>query len=201
MSLPFPTGGSNLPKTPTIPQTVIPLTILCALAVVTYVLRMYTRLKPDPRLHWNDHAMTVAMVMTLAYYFCNIASTVIVGDLSIQKIDFATIEKILLLSFLMRLFWIWSVTMIKISVALMIQRIKQDRYWQWGLLCLNGVLLFSAIGNTISIVLSCRPVAGNWKITLALKPGVCQSQETTLRLLWASTSKFLKSSSFPFCNY
>jgi hypothetical protein len=133
--------------------------------------------------------MSVAIVFTLAYYSTNIVMSTIAASKLTRGINPAAIEQLLLLIFLTKIFWIWSVTMIKVSVTLMMKRIMQEPKWQRGLICLMGVFLFSAIGNSISIILFCHPIEGNWKMVLVLKPGTCQTEEMTLRLLWASTGK------------
>jgi rhodopsin domain-containing protein len=198
MSLNSPSGdlsapsGANQSQTQSISLVVISWTILLALSLLTYVLRLYTRLRPRPRLQWDDHTMTVGILLMIAFYISNMMIEAILG----RPLTIKLIEKTLLLVFLDRLLWIWSVTMIKLSVTIVILRIRQERHWQRGLYFLIAVLLLAAIGNSISILLACRPIKANWNIELLLTPGTCQSEHTTVILIWATSSKFLTPTSF-----
>jgi hypothetical protein len=56
---PPPTSPSVLPK------VVGSTTILLGLALLTYGLRMYSRVVPYWNLQWDDHVMTLAVIVTI----------------------------------------------------------------------------------------------------------------------------------------
>jgi hypothetical protein len=60
--------------------------------------------------------------------------------------------------------WLWAVTFVKISVALLLLRIKRD--WLWGMLFLAALQIIIAIASTVVRLLGCTPVAAAWDPTL-----------------------------------
>src|ERR1700742_1617831 len=97
-----------------IAPVVVPITLLLILALITYGLRLYTRLRPYPNLKWDDHTMTIAVAFTVANWAVQVALMVSTKGQSTQTMSFSTIEYILKLSFITKLLWVWSVTTIKV---------------------------------------------------------------------------------------
>jgi hypothetical protein len=54
----------------------------------------------------------------------------------------------------------------KISVLLMLLRIKQTPTWKRGIAIFITFVVLNAIASTLVEVLQCRPVSANWDITL-----------------------------------
>jgi rhodopsin domain-containing protein len=183
-----PSAGSGGNDGSVFPNLVIWTTILVALALGTYLLRIHIRLRPRRHLRWDDHAMTVAMLLTIGYYGCQLASFAVISGQSLLSIP--AIENLLRIAFVLQWLYLLTSTMVKVSVVLMIQRIKQERHWQRGLYCLLVIIFLAAILNAVSILVGCHPIRANWKVMLAMKPGACQPKHTYLIMLWVNTGKF-----------
>ena len=151
----------------------------------SYGLRIHARIRPG--LRWDDHALTLSMLLAIAFYAVVVFGTLRTGVGRLEDLTIPIIQDGMLVGFISQLIWTWCATWIKMSVALMMLRLKQETYWRWSLLGLMIVLLFTLVGNTISILLVCQPIKANYDLMLRLKPGTCLSQQKILELLWSAT--------------
>jgi hypothetical protein len=58
------------------------------------------------------------------------------------------------------LLWVWAVSLIKTSMALLLLRIRRN--WLWGMLPLAAFQIIIAASATIAQFTECRPVAASW---------------------------------------
>jgi hypothetical protein len=65
----------------------------------------------------------------------------------------------------------FSNTYVKLSVALMLLKIKPEKAWRRGLTSLIAILTISVIGMAIAQLLMCRPIRASWNVILRLNPG------------------------------
>jgi hypothetical protein len=70
----------------------------------------------------------------------------------------------------------WALALVKISVALMLLRIKQVSRWRLGLICLIVIIVLASIAGTIMELFQCRPLKAYWDTNLAAH-AVCWSPE------------------------
>jgi hypothetical protein len=151
------------PNTPSVlPKVVGSTTILLGLALVTYVLRMYSRIVPYWNLQWDDYVMTFAVVTVV-----NWAVTLAIMLLTEERAptSLAMVEKTLLFGYVSRHMWNLSVTSIKVSVALMMLRIKQTKRWRIGISVMVAALIIFGLGQMIAMLVQCVPIRQNWDIT------------------------------------
>jgi len=60
--------------------------------------------------------------------------------------------------------WVWALNIIRISVALMLLRLKDSRPWKitlWGLITIQTMMLI--VGTTMHLVM-CNPISGRWGV-------------------------------------
>lgn len=185
------------PKSETIlPLEITTTTILLALALFTYGLRIWMRTRTNSSLGWDDLTITLAMVLTVACYFGNVVLTIKTGGLHTWYIPENVFEIVAKLSFIIVVLFVWAATMVKISVCFMLLRIKsQSRPWFIGLWSLIIFLLCMVTAVTVCYMVMCNPIAGNWSITLALTdPNACWPQEVFVNFTYAFSCKY---QSFP----
>jgi rhodopsin domain-containing protein len=174
-SSPAQTPHTLPPKSDTIlPEVVTVNTVLYSLALLTFILRIFSRIRPY-NLCSDDWAMAAAMCLTTVNWSLAISIQAITGGVHTMYVPIAVISKAAKLAFAYAAIWIWTVTAIKISVALMLLRIKQDRRWRTSIWTLIGILLASGIASTIPSLLQCRPIQANWNVLLHVQPGKCWS--------------------------
>jgi hypothetical protein len=163
-------AGAALDTPSVLPKVVGSTTILLGLALLTYGLRMYSRMVPYWNLKWDDHTMTCAVAFTVVNWAVNLDIQVITQGRNPTSLVMA--ERLLKLGYVSRHLWLWSVTFIKVSVALMMLRIKQTRRWQIGISMLVATLLVMGFVQLIGLLIQCRPLNKNWNLT---GPGKCWS--------------------------
>jgi hypothetical protein len=82
------------------------------------------------------------------------------------------------LIFVCQSLWIFSICLVKISVALLLLRIKQTRTWRIFLYGTIVLLILTAMTSTLFQFLQCRPFSIYWDPSVFLKGGVeCVPQE------------------------
>lgn len=161
----------------TVPAVIVTTTVLLGLALVTYVLRIYTRVSPYLILGWDDFAITLATAITVANWACNISIQIVTGGRHVEYISPSAFQKAAQLGYVSMVLWIWSITTLKVSVALMLLRIKQTPKWKAGIWSLIAALFAVGIASTLAQILQCIPIRSNWDLLLHLKPGNCWTEE------------------------
>lgn len=66
------------------------------------------------------------------------------------------------LIFIIQVIWYWSITLVKLSVALLLLRLKPGHYWKLFLRSTIALLLLTVIVQTCFQFLQCRPFAIYW---------------------------------------
>jgi hypothetical protein len=160
------TPGSTQNLDSTTPRVVGVTTTLLTIALITYILRIYSRCRPYLALGWDDFTITLAMVITIVNWACNVKIQIATGGHHIRQITMQGLATSSKLGFISMVLWIWALTMLKISVALMLLRIKQTPRWKIGIGALIAVLIIVGVASTIAQILQCLPVTANWDIML-----------------------------------
>lgn len=73
--------------------------------------------------------------------------------------------------------WAWSMALIKISVAVMLLRLEQERCWRRFLWAMIGLQVLLGIYNNCSQLLQCIPIEATWHFT-DLEDAKCWSAST-----------------------
>jgi hypothetical protein len=107
--------------------------------------------------------MSLAVAVTIVNWALTLSIQVTSGGRTPDTIP--KIVHTLKFAYISRLMWVWSVTFIKVSVALMMLRIKQTPAWRRGISALVATLLIFGIAMTISLLTQCWPIRKNWDIT------------------------------------
>ena len=180
--LPSMHPGPPLDPPSVLPKVVGSTTILLGLALLTYGLRMYSRVVPYWNLQWDDHVMTCAVAFTIVNWALNLDIQLISQGRTPTSLLMA--EQLLKLAYVSRHMWNWSVTLIKISVALMMLRIKQTQRWRMGISVLVAALLILGLGQLILLLVQCVPIKQNWDLT---GTGTCWSTKRQDNITYIST--------------
>lgn len=193
-------AGMNPAHMPPRSDTQLPVTIgvttaLLSLAVITYILRIYSRCRKYINLGWDDAAITLALILTLATWANNILVQLIdTGGKHTFYITPDKLERSAKLGFVGMPLWIWSVTMIKVSVFLMLLRIKQTPRFKAGVWACIGFVVICGILASLSEFLQCRPIEANWSLKLKRVKGLCWSLTTQIDIIYVMTGESLSNS-------
>jgi hypothetical protein len=103
------------------------------------------------------------------------------GGHHIQYIPFETIQTGLKLGLFLGICAMYSNLLIKISIALMLLRIKTTIHWKVGLWFLIASCISVGTAYTVTQLIQCRPVSGFWNIKLRYS-GACWPTETVVHI-------------------
>ncbi|KAK5653209.1 hypothetical protein OQA88_9107 [Cercophora sp. LCS_1] len=146
----------------------IPIQTIC---LVLLALRLYTRARPVMHLAWDDAAVAVASMASVTQFAIFIAAVPYgVGRHSfyINPEDASQARRLLYFS---QLPSGWSVALGKISIALLLLRLKTGRGWRIFLYAMVAVQLATAVHANAMQLAMCRPTSAGWR--LAAMAGHC----------------------------
>ncbi|KAF2186392.1 hypothetical protein K469DRAFT_573323 [Zopfia rhizophila CBS 207.26] len=131
--------------------------------------RIYTRSFPVFRLGWDDYIATAAFVfvivdstlllLTVPFVFYRDPASITLQD-TINSNRYAVIAEPI---------WAWAMATIKVSIAAMLLRLQQERYWQrflWAMIIIQVVL---GVYNNLTQLLQCIPLHAAWDILGVVK--------------------------------
>jgi len=171
-------GESQLPVTAAVTS------VLLSLAIVTYILRIYSRCRNYVNLGWDDLTITIAVLLTISNWANNLVQLIDTGGKHTWYISMPALQRSAKIGFVGLPLWIWSVTLIKISVFLMMLRIKTTKRWKIGVWVCICVALSIAIMWTVAQFLQCRPIEANWSLKLKKVEGLCWPLRTQMKIVY-----------------
>ncbi|KAH6843499.1 hypothetical protein B0I37DRAFT_218951 [Chaetomium sp. MPI-CAGE-AT-0009] len=140
-----------------------PFSIVLAIVVVTTVARIYCRIYPQWRLAWDDYTLVFAFALTTAWFSILVFIYAKHGR-AVERypFDFSAVGPY---EAAMGLLFFWALNVIRISMCLMLLRLKQERAWRWAL---GGLIVFQVcliiVATSVQMAL-CQPLSGLWAPT------------------------------------
>ena len=180
------------PKSDTyLPRVVAPISVLLALTLTTYGLRMWVRVTRRIRLGWEDAVITLSVLLATACCSVDVTICVITRGRHLWYVGLPVLADVAWLAFMYIFLWLWALTTIKVSICLMLLRIKADsRKWYLGLWMLNGCLVSLCLASMVCYLVACDPIEANWKFEYLLKPGHCWDRKRFDRFVDAISCEF-----------
>ncbi|KAF5705022.1 hypothetical protein FMUND_12283 [Fusarium mundagurra] len=134
-----------------------------AIVIISTVARIYCRIRPQWRLAWDDYTLTFAFALTTTWFSLMVLEYINHGR-AIENYprDLTIIGPI---ETAMGLIFFWALNVIRISMCLMLLRLKEERAWKWALrilIVLQVCLIIVATGVQMAL---CRPLSGLWAPT------------------------------------
>jgi rhodopsin domain-containing protein len=103
-------------------------------------------------------------------------------------IDQVDLRYAIKLNYISLFFWSWTIALIKISVCLMLLRIKNSPPWKWGFAIMMLIQFACGTALTITLLLQCQPVQANWNKAM---PGAkCWTSKTTAWSIYPLAGRF-----------
>ncbi|KAM5347321.1 hypothetical protein ACJ41O_010326 [Fusarium nematophilum] len=138
-----------------------PFCILFAISLLTSVARIYWRCRPERLLKWDDYMLVAALLLTVGT--TSLMFVLYAHGRGVEGLfDPSANGPILAAQGLM---WLWALNTVRISMALMLLRLKDSTQWQWPLWVLIGVQVCLIIVATTMLFSYCRPFSGSWNPT------------------------------------
>jgi hypothetical protein len=171
--------------------TIAILSSTLALAVTLFVARIYTRAKTSGKLGFDDFALCLAIPLTIFGY-----ATIVAG--SYHGLGHHAVylkrENLMYLAhvdFIRLICWLWSSTLIRCSVGLMLIRLKSNRVWVYGIGTIITIEVATAIVGTILNCVRCIPIQANWD--RSIRGAKCWTPEQNQIVLYTISSKWTPS--------
>ncbi|EMD60667.1 hypothetical protein COCSADRAFT_345966 [Bipolaris sorokiniana ND90Pr] len=141
----------------------VPFSVLMAIVIISTMARIYSRIRPQWRLAWDDYTLIFAFTLT-ATWFSLLVSDDIKGGRVIENYPrdpsfSGPIETAAGLIFF------WALNFIRISMCLMLHRLKYERAWKLVLRSLIIVQVCLIILATCVQMVLCRPLSALWTPT------------------------------------
>ncbi|KAF2395898.1 hypothetical protein EJ06DRAFT_534584 [Trichodelitschia bisporula] len=162
------------PNHSTTPVVVGSLGFLLCLTILTCFARIYTRIRPYPNLGLDDCTIVISTILATINFVLVCRMYVATGGHNAVYFKLDTLVYISKLGFVIQPLWVWTITFIKVSVVLMLLRIKQSYPWRVAGYSMIALLFAVAIVSLICQLLQCKPISHNWDV-MAMGAG-CWSQ-------------------------
>jgi hypothetical protein len=127
-------------------------------------------------------------LLTLCNYSLIIKTELVSGGKHTYYETPPQLKKTLYYSFFSLPIWVWSVSCTKISVLLMLLRIKQTPMWKRGIAVFITFVVLNGIAITLVQLLQCRPIKANWDISLPRSDCLAQDNVLTSTYIVSCTS-------------
>ncbi|KAH7210137.1 hypothetical protein DER44DRAFT_660159 [Fusarium oxysporum] len=150
-----------------------PFSIVIAIVIISTVARIYCRIYPRWRLAWDDYTLIFAFVSTANHPRLQALTTTWYSLMVLEYSKYGrAIEKYTQDSSIvgpieaaMGLIFFWALNVIRISMCLMLLRLKDERAWRWALRSLIVLQVCLIIVATCVQMALCRPLSGLWAPT------------------------------------
>ncbi|OCL07657.1 hypothetical protein AOQ84DRAFT_408518 [Glonium stellatum] len=156
-------GGPASLDTNYAPSFLISTGLVSILALGLCLARIYSRLRPKPRLAWDDYLIAVAMVLSFTSYCVAIASAAHGwGHLS-QHVSPKNRVMVFKCLFTQQILWIFATALVRISIACSLVRLSTRKFWRWGLWIIMGIQAITYTGWMVLLLFGCRPLRSFWE--------------------------------------
>ncbi|KAK0726921.1 hypothetical protein B0T26DRAFT_108689 [Lasiosphaeria miniovina] len=182
--------GNDLPPNDSVgPRLLAVLVPLFAVALVLYAVRIWSRLRPKPRLTAADYMITVAQVAeTIAIVFTIAAVSRGFGR-HVWYINKDEASDIGTFTFVVFVIGLWASCFGRISVACLLLRITPWPRWKMLLWVIIGFQLAALIACDIVELIACRPIRAAWET-------VPDSECFPIEGMWANAYVFISIAMF-----
>ncbi|KAF2267268.1 hypothetical protein CC78DRAFT_531043 [Lojkania enalia] len=127
------------------------------------VARLWSRLRPYRRLHWDDWMVLAATILAVVNYILTALSVVNGLGRHVRFVSFSHRRESLRFIFINQVVWYWSITLVKLSVAYLLLRVKREsKRWRYFLISIMIFLVLVAGVSTIFQFTQCRPFQVFW---------------------------------------
>ncbi|KAF2106599.1 hypothetical protein BDV96DRAFT_590879 [Lophiotrema nucula] len=136
---------------------------LMVISIALLFARLWSRLRPYVRLDWDDWTVLAATVLAVVNYIITSIAAVYGLGRHTRFIGFAKRRSALELIFINQVIWYWSITLVKLSVATLLLRVKREsRRWRIFLYTMMGLLVAALLVQTTFQFTQCRPFSIFW---------------------------------------
>lgn len=157
-----PTSSTTKPPDDNLgPALVIASSVLMALVVITTILRLLVRAR-NRMLGWDDLTIVVVAVLSAARLGCQVVQVHHGDGRHRDYLDAADYRVANRLGWYALLLFFVAICLMKISICLLLLRIKNERWLRWLIYAIMAGLVVTNGGVVIILLAECRPVDEYW---------------------------------------
>lgn len=156
--------------------------ILLAPTILTTILRLWARKKVPG---WDDFTIAIAAVLTIAL---NVLSIYGVQNGKGRHVCFLHKKQILEIgkySWINQIVLFWALFFIKMSVCLLILRVKKTKFLRLATVTIIGLMATSTCIACAALIAECRPVSAFWDRL----EGECRPPDFRIYSIWVQAGK------------
>jgi len=165
------------------PMLVTATFVLFAPTITTTALRIWVRAK-EKVLGADDYVMVIAALLSLVLGSLNIAGVHYGKGRHICYLESADIITIGKLSWINQIVLFMSICLVKISICLLLLRIKNTTRFRWSVRSVIALMMITNVVAIITLLAECTPVYGFWD----RQHGKCRSPNLRIYSIWVQAS-------------
>ncbi|KAH7135116.1 hypothetical protein B0J11DRAFT_501962 [Dendryphion nanum] len=136
---------------------------LLFISITLLIARLWSRLRPTKSLQADDWLILGGTVLAIANYSIIVAAVGFGLGRRTRFVSFRRRRQVLTLIFISQTVWYWAITLVKLSVAALLFRVKRSsRPWRIFIYILMTILVLAALVQTAFQFLQCRPFSVYW---------------------------------------
>ncbi|KAH8731748.1 hypothetical protein GQ44DRAFT_755145 [Phaeosphaeriaceae sp. PMI808] len=139
------------------------------LAILLLGARLWSRLRPVSNLKADDWAALGGTILAILQFAVQCAACFHGFGRRTPFVSLANRTAGLRLVFVAQAIWYWSITLTKVSVALLLLRLKPGRRWKSFLYSMIVLVILTGVMQTCFLFLQCRPFSVYWDRSLSAK--------------------------------
>ncbi|KAF1835310.1 hypothetical protein BDW02DRAFT_466481, partial [Decorospora gaudefroyi] len=151
-------------------------------ALLLVIARIYTRLTRTGKLYLDDWLILAAEPLSFTGICIAIAATAYGWGKPAASFSPENLKQTLRLQFAIQVVWLFTLWLVRLSVACSLLRFGTERFWRWPLYFLMGLqTLFSGSYVVIQFA-QCKPISANWDTGIE---AVCWNLDPVIAYGWA----------------
>ncbi|KAN0096715.1 hypothetical protein V8E51_015520 [Hyaloscypha variabilis] len=153
-------------NTTTGPKALAIISIVFAMAIMFYSLRIYTRLRPAKKLDTSDYFISGAVVAEIIVFSAMVAA--VTKGFGRHNYYLTAKDKVNIFRclFCIEVLGLWVLSLARISVACMLLRLDKALFTSWKVILWIAIIfqLGAAFGSNICQFIRCRPLHAMWDV-------------------------------------
>ncbi|CAO2657949.1 Nn.00g072090.m01.CDS01 [Neocucurbitaria sp. VM-36] len=164
------------------PTYLIPVCILGVIALVLVIARIYTRVTRTKRLYLDDWLIVIAEPLSLVGILIAITTSAHGWGKPAAYFTPTSLKSVLKLQFALQTVWLFTLCLVRLSVACSLLRFGTDRRWRWTLYFIMGLQVLISSSYVVIQFGQCKPVSSNWE---SVPDAKCWDFEPIINYGWA----------------
>jgi hypothetical protein len=158
------------------------------IALFLVVVRIYTRVNRTGKLAIDDWLILVAEPLSFTGICLAIASTASGWGKPMAYFTSEELKQTMKLQFALQTVWLFTLWLVRVSVACSLLRFGTERLWQWPLYFMMGLQSCISASYVVIQFAQCKPISASWD---SVPGAVCWDLDPVITYGWVVAGKHL----------